>query len=81
MKAAVSVKKHVTKDKRGKDMFKEGAPIFRLLSADDVELEGTKIGLAGSPTIVAAAPKVEKASRDLQVTDTAGLIGIVEGWQ
>ena len=49
-------------------------------SADDVELEGAKIGLAGSPTIVAAAPKV-KASRDLQVTDTNGLVGIVEGWQ
>ena len=81
MKAAVAVKKHVTKDQRGKDTFKEGAPIFRLLSADDVELEGAKIGLAGSPTIVAAAPKVEKASRDLQVTDTNGLVGIVEGWQ
>ena len=36
MKAAVAVKKHVTKDQRGKDTFKEGAPIFRLLSADDV---------------------------------------------
>ena len=81
MKAAVAVKKHVTKDQRGKDTFKEGAPIFRLLSADDVELEGTKIGLAGSPTIVAAAPRVEKASRDLQLTDSDGLIGVVEGWQ
>ncbi len=81
MKAAVKVKKHVTKDDRGKDVFKEDAPIFKLLSVDDVGLEEEKVGLAGSPTIVASAPKVEKATRDLQITDVDGLQSIVEGWE
>ena len=48
---------------------------------DDVGLEIEKVGLAGSPTIVAAAPKVEKATRDLQITDAEGLQSVVEGWQ
>jgi electron transfer flavoprotein alpha subunit len=81
MKAAVKVKKHVTKDERGKDVFKDDAPIFKLLSVDDVGLEEEKVGLSGSPTIVASAPKVEKESRDLQITDVEGLQSVVEGWQ
>ena len=69
------------KRKKRKDVFKEDAPIFKLLSVDDVGLEEEKVGLAGSPTIVASAPKVEKATRDLQITDVDGLQSIVEGWE
>ena len=49
--------------------------------AGEAVLEIEKVGLAGSPTIVAAAPKVEKATRDLQITDAEGLESVVEGWQ
>jgi len=82
MKAAVKLKKVLDKDARGKDCFKEGASVFRMLSVEDVGLGEAHIGLAGSPTIVAAAPNVEKVSRDLQVAaDASALVNIVEGWE
>jgi len=82
MKAAVKLKKQVTKDARDKDVFKEDSSVFTLLTVEEVGLEEHLIGLGGSPTIVAAAPAVEKASRDLATAaDAAELVGIVEGWQ
>lgn len=81
MKSAVKLKKQVTKDARGKDCFKEESTVFTLLSVEDVGLKEAHIGLNGSPTIVAAAPNVEKVSRDLQVADdAASLAAIVGGW-
>ncbi len=80
-KAAIKVKRTVEKDSRGRDVFKEDAAVFTMLGVDEVGLEESKVGLRGSPTIVAAAPNVEQSSRDLQTADDAdGLVAIVEGW-
>jgi len=81
-KAAIKVKRAVSKDERGRLSFKEGVDVFRMLSVDDVGIDQTRVGLDGSPTIVAAAPKVEQVTRDLCIADdAAGLVGVVEGWR
>jgi electron transfer flavoprotein alpha/beta subunit len=82
MKSAVKLKKQITKNDRDRDVFKEDSTVFTLLSVDEVGLEEHLIGLGGSPTIVAAAPAVEKVSRDLATAaDVDELVDIVEGWE
>ena len=81
-KSAIKVKRAVTKDDRGRQIFKEDSGVFRMVSVEEVGLVESSVGLNGSPTIVAAAPKVEPVTRDLQlVADAAALVSVVEGWQ
>ena len=81
VKAALRLRKEVEKDARGREGFKEGATLFTMLTAEDVGLDMTYVGLEGSPTIVAAASDVEQTTRDLQVVTGAGaLAAVVEGW-
>lgn len=81
VKASLRLKKEVQKDARGRESFKEGASLFRMLTAEQVGLDMTYVGLEGSPTIVAAAPDVDVPTRDLAMAaDPAALRTIVEGW-